>query len=104
MGLDAPGPVDDALVGVADRAPVLILGPRALDDDAILPCSTAAVCVDLDEPRALPAPQAAHVFAPRRDARFVLRAPTENRARAVLDTYDSRRSPRAQTRSRSSCK
>jgi hypothetical protein len=91
MGLDAAGPVDAALVAVADRAPLLILGPHTLDDDAILAAlDGAAVCIDLDEPRALPAPHAARVFAPRRDARVVLRATKENRARSVLDTYASR--------------
>jgi len=91
MGLDAAGPVDTALVAAADRAPLLILGPRNLDDDAILAAlDGAAACIDLDEPRALPAPQAARVFAPRRDARIVLRATKANHARSVLDTYADR--------------
>lgn len=88
LGLDAHGAVDDALVAAGTREPLLVLGPRNLDDDALISALDGnVVVIDLDEPRALPAPQAARVFAPRRDSRLVLRATGLPRARSVLDNY-----------------
>ena len=88
LGLDAHATVDDALVAVATREPLLLLGPRGLDDDALISAMDGnAAVIDLDATKALPAPQAARAFAPRRDARLVLRSTTLPRARSVLDRY-----------------
>lgn len=91
LGLDAHGAIDDALAMISDRGPLLVVGPDGLDEDALIAALDGnVVCIDLDEPRALPAPQAARVFAPRRDSRLVLRSTKLARARSVLDTYADR--------------
>lgn len=91
LGLDAHAAVDDGLAAVASREPLLLLGPRGLDDEALIDALDGAVLrVDLDADRALSAPLAAQVFTPRRDSRVVFRATKEGRARSVLDTYVER--------------
>lgn len=80
--------VDDATIAIADRSPLLVVGPRGLDDNAMIDkLDGNTLLVDLDESRALPALHAARVFTPRRDVRLVLRSATQSHARAVLEAY-----------------
>lgn len=88
MGLEAHGAVDDGLVAVASREPLLIVGPLGLDDERLMDALGGSVLrVDLGASRALSAPLAAQLFTPRRDSRVVFRATKEARARSMLDTY-----------------
>lgn len=88
IGLDAHAAVDDALGAISTRAPLLVVGPRGLAEDAWLDeLSDDTLRVDLDRER-ITAPRAASIFAS--DRRVVFRAAKAKRAVIDLDSHIAR--------------